>query len=170
MSELVISAFSSISLKSIFTGALIRSQEIVTHSIHITTVCSLQTLIYVWDNKMNIISIWKLFWLALAARIFVFTRAFPFLLPDKNTYQYSLSYFPGILSCTRKNTIQWCYCMWCYPHSYVYQTSTRLCLQKETEDDGPYLSWEINFVLSSIDIRFVKKETEGLHIVLVDGG
>ena len=61
MSELVTSAFSSISLKSIFTRALVRSQGIVTLSIHITTVCSVQTLIYVLDNKMNIISIWRLF-------------------------------------------------------------------------------------------------------------
>ena len=57
MSELVTCAFSSISLKSIFTRALVRSQGIVTLSIHVTTVCSVQTLIYVLDNKMNIISI-----------------------------------------------------------------------------------------------------------------
>ena len=77
MSELVTCAFSSISLKSIFTRALVRSQGIVTLSIHITTVCSVQTLIYVWDNKMNTIRAWRLFRLAVAARIFVFTRAFP---------------------------------------------------------------------------------------------
>ena len=47
MSELVTCAFSSISLKSIFTHALVRSQGIVTLSIYITTVCSVQTLIYV---------------------------------------------------------------------------------------------------------------------------
>ena len=47
MSELVTYAFSSISLKSVFTRALIRSRGIVTLSIHITTVCSVQTLIYV---------------------------------------------------------------------------------------------------------------------------
>ena len=75
--ELVTSAFSSISLKSIFTRALVRSQGIVTLSIHITTVCSVQTLIYVWDNKMNIIRMWRLFWLALAARIFVLMWTFP---------------------------------------------------------------------------------------------
>ena len=52
MSELVTSAFSSISMKSIFTRALVRSQGIVTLSIHITTVCSIQTLIYVCENKI----------------------------------------------------------------------------------------------------------------------
>ena len=77
MSGLVTCAFGSISLKSIFTRALVRSQGIVTLSIHITTVCSVQTLIYVWDNKMNTIRAWRLFRLAVAARIFVFTRAFP---------------------------------------------------------------------------------------------
>ena len=126
ISELVTSAFSSISLKSIFTRALIRSQGIVTLSIHITTVCSVQTLIYVWDNKMNIIRIWSYFdlvWL----HEFSSSREH-FLLSDKNTYQYRSSYFPGILSCTCRSTIQWCYCMWYYPHSYVHQTSTRLCL------------------------------------------
>ena len=61
MPELVTSAFSYISLKSIFTRALVRSQGIVTLSIHITTVCSVQTFIYVWDNKMNIIRMWRLF-------------------------------------------------------------------------------------------------------------
>ena len=61
MSGPVTCAFGSISLKSIFTRALVRSQGIVTLSIHITTVCSVQTFIYVWDNKMNIIRMWRLF-------------------------------------------------------------------------------------------------------------
>ena len=50
-----------------------------------------------------------------------------FLLSDKNIYQYSLSYFSDILSCTCSSTIQWCYCMSYYPHRYVYQTSISLC-------------------------------------------
>ena len=53
MSELVTYAFSSISLKSIFARALTRSLGVVTLSIHITTVCSVQTLIYVCENKIS---------------------------------------------------------------------------------------------------------------------
>ena len=53
MSELVTCAFGSISLKSIFTRALVRSQGIVTLSIHITTVCSIQTLICVLSDESH---------------------------------------------------------------------------------------------------------------------
>ena len=51
MSELVTCAFSSISLKSIFTRALIRSQGIVACRITLTAMFTRQALVYVYKRK-----------------------------------------------------------------------------------------------------------------------
>ena len=51
MSELVTCAFSSISLKSIFTRALIRSQGIVACRVTLTAMFTRQALVYVYKRK-----------------------------------------------------------------------------------------------------------------------
>ena len=51
MSELVTCAFSSISLKSIFTRALIRSQGIVACRVTLTVMFTRQAFVYVYKRK-----------------------------------------------------------------------------------------------------------------------
>ena len=52
--HIVTGAVDSISIKSIFARAVIGSQGVVTNSINITAVCSVGTLVKIYNNKRNL--------------------------------------------------------------------------------------------------------------------